>query len=46
MTQHATLTVTVSARKGMKIALVLLWHSLVAWVHRTSVTFEAGQDTK
>lgn len=40
------MTVTVSARQGVKIALRLLWDSLWAMAHRTNVTFIAGQEAK
>jgi hypothetical protein len=41
---HATMTVTVSAQRGLRIAVVLLWESIMALIRRTDVSFEAWND--
>jgi len=42
--KNTTMTLTIPAKTGIRLALVLLWESIVAYVRGTTVTFEAHSE--
>jgi hypothetical protein len=40
-----TMTITIGKRAAVRVALLILWETLVALRHGTTVTFEIGDDS-